>query len=106
MIDRYTLLQKIGIYAALAVFLTFILLPFFWIAVCCALIIAFWINRTFASMRKPQKLMRVSASPAATAMSASTIMISMTVKAGRETRGRGITQLTIGTRVALRGELP
>lgn len=29
MIDRYTLLQKIGIYAALAVFLTFILLPFF-----------------------------------------------------------------------------
>ena len=29
MMDRYTLLQKIGIYAAMAVFLTFILLPFF-----------------------------------------------------------------------------
>lgn len=29
MIDRYTLLQKIGIYAAIAVFLTFVLLPFF-----------------------------------------------------------------------------
>ena len=28
LIDRYTLLQKIGIYAAIAVFLTFILLPF------------------------------------------------------------------------------
>jgi len=29
MMDRYTLLQKIGLYAAIAVFLTFILLPFF-----------------------------------------------------------------------------
>ncbi len=28
LMDRYTLLQKVGIYAALAVFLTFILLPF------------------------------------------------------------------------------
>ena len=27
--DRYTLLQKVGIYAAIAVFLTFVLLPFF-----------------------------------------------------------------------------
>ncbi len=29
MMDRYTLLQKVGIYAAIAVFLTFVLLPFF-----------------------------------------------------------------------------
>jgi len=29
MMDRYTLLQKVGIYAAVALFLTFILLPFF-----------------------------------------------------------------------------
>lgn len=29
LMDRYTLLQKIGIYAAIAVFLTFMLLPFF-----------------------------------------------------------------------------
>lgn len=29
MMDRYTILQKVGIYAAIAVFLTFVLLPFF-----------------------------------------------------------------------------
>lgn len=29
MMDRYSKLQLVGIYAALAVFLTFILLPFF-----------------------------------------------------------------------------
>ena len=28
LMDRYTILQKIGIYAGIAVFLTFILLPF------------------------------------------------------------------------------
>ena len=29
MMDRYTLLQKIGIYFGIAIFLLFILLPFF-----------------------------------------------------------------------------